>query len=370
MRNKNVESLRGIAILLLLFYHFTVSLSIFQSMKWIMLDEAFCQFAMIIFFIISGYGTFLHYKHREEKNEKIGIFDYVKRRFIKIAPSYYFCLIFVLLFTTSGVFLAKDGLKSVLIYGFLIQNLFPARSGDINGVTWTIALFMQFYLISFPLYKAVKRWGWKSYVICLITSLILNKLICGYITAKGYPELYYVIASIRQIFTTIDIFALGMLCAKLSERHMFESINKRMAILLATGIFMAALWVFVEASFVVGGIWGDGIKFYLWKPLVSIVIGSIILLISPCQLSYNSCLGRGIQFVASVEYNTYLWHMILFGNLKNTSELFNILVSKNAVLAVIVLIFLALMVGFISTIVTQANTINGMKTWIKNKGLI
>lgn len=34
MRNKNIESLRGIAILLLLFYHFTVSLTAFKSIMY------------------------------------------------------------------------------------------------------------------------------------------------------------------------------------------------------------------------------------------------------------------------------------------------------------------------------------------------
>lgn len=354
MRNKNVESLRGIAILLLLFYHFTISLGIFKDMTLILMDEAFCQFAMVIFFVISGYGTFLHYKHREEKNEKIGIFDYVKRRFTKIAPSYYFCLVFILLFTTGGVYLSKDGLKSVLIYGCLIQNLFPARSGDINGVTWTIALLMQFYLISYPLYKVVKKWGWKSYIAFLIVSLCINKILCGYVTFKGYPEVYYVIASIREIFTTIDIFIIGMLCGKYSQKTKNLHMGDRKAIFFAGIIFIAGIGIFIKMAYFFGGFFGDGLKFYLWKPVVSIIIGSIILLIEPCQWpAYKSWLGKFIQFVAKVEYNTYLWHMILFGNLKATSLLFNELSQSNPILTVCLLMILALIVGYFATLLTN-----------------
>lgn len=349
MRNKNIESLRGIAILLLLFYHFTVSLTVFKSIQMIMVNEAFCQFAMITFFMISGYGTFLHYQRRENRGDKIRGLDYIKQRFHKIAPAYYVCLIFVLLFTTAGAYISRDGFKSIIVYAFLVQNLVPSMSGDINGVTWTIALFMQFYLISYPVYKTVKKWGWKSYPLFLVVSLCINKVLCGIVTTNGAPEVYYVIASIRQIFTTIDIFAFGMICGSLMDKHLFESVRKEVALISAAMIFLVSVGLFVKASFIVGGIWGDGFKYYAWKPAVSAAIGCIILLIAPCKVAYQSWIGKGIQFVAKVEYNTYLWHMILFANLKNTSVLFNELAQKTALGTALGLMVVAIAVGYVGT---------------------
>ena len=368
MRNKNIESLRGIAILLLLFYHFTISLNVFNDMALIYMDEAFCQFAMIIFFVISGYGTLLYYQKKEAKKESINFYTFLKRRFFKIAPAYYFCLIFILLFTKGGMFLSKGGIKSVIVYGCLVQNLFPAYSGDINGVTWTIALLLQFYLISYPLYKVVNKWGWKSYIICVFISLSINTLICEYITVKGYPNVYYVIASIRQIFTTIDIFIIGMLCGKSKKNYMI--INKELSIFLSIGIFIIAICIFVKSALAIGGIWGNGIKFYLWKPCVSMTIGGIILLIRSCEFHYKSWVGKSIQLVASIEYNTYLWHMILFENLKSTSELFNVFMAKNPLITAIFLVFLALFVGFFLTIMLRVNIVKEIKVWFKDKDII
>lgn len=256
MRNKNIESLRGIAILLLLFYHFTVSLTAFNSIHMIMVNEVLCQFAMITFFMISGYGTFLHYQRRENCGNKIRGLDYIKQRFHKIAPAYYVCLIFVLLFTTDSAYISRDGFKSIIVYACLLQNLVPSMSGDINGVTWTIALLMQFYLISYPVYRIVKKWGWKSYPLFLIFSLCINKVLCGIVTTNGAPEVYYVIASIRQIFTTIDIFAFGMICGGLTDKHLFEKVRKEVALTGAAMIFLVSVGLFVKASFIVGGMWG------------------------------------------------------------------------------------------------------------------
>lgn len=348
MRNKNIEALRGFAILLLLFYHFTISLNIFIPSSFILLDEAFCQFAMIIFFTISGYGTFLHYQKRTNRGERIGWLDYSKRRFKKIAPPYYICMAFILLFTSGAVFLSCNGLKSIFVYGCFLQNLFPSVSGNINGVTWTLALFMQFYLFSYPVYKSVDKWGLKVYPLYLIVSLIMNKVICGYITFKDYPDVYYVIASIRQIFTTIDVFVLGMICGKIMITNT-PLCNKNLVALSASlAIFILSVIGVVIYWLRIGGVWGDGLQYYLWKPLINIAVVIIMVLISPCTINYDTWYGKPIQFIAKVEYHTYLWHMILFENLKNTSELFSEL-SKHFPLGTAVgMMVLSIGVGYVS----------------------
>lgn len=77
------------------------------------------------------------------------------------------------------------------------------------------------------------------------------------------------------------------------------------------------------------------------------------MLIAPCKVAYQSWIGKGIQFVAKVEYNTYLWHMILFANLKNTSVLFNELAQKTALGTALGLIVVAIAVGYVSTKLTN-----------------
>lgn len=353
MRNKNVESLRATAILLLLFYHFTVSLTVFKSIQMIVINEVICQFTMIAFFMISGYGTFMHFQRRECNGETIHFFDYIKSRFIKIAPAYYVCMFFLLLLTPISGFISREGLKSIFVYCVMLQNLFPSMGGDINGVTWTIALFMQFYLISYPIYKIVRALGLKSYPLFLAFSLLANKVLCGINAASGGPDVYYVIASIRQIFTTIDIFVLGMICGSLVEKRYFSKLKKELAVICAIIVFIITLLLVVKSSFIVGGLWGDGFKYYLWKPFISVGVGLILLLIIPCTFNYHGWLGRVFQFIAKNEYNTYLWHMVLFGNLRSSSALFNELADKTAFGTSMGMIVLSIVVGALCTKLTS-----------------
>ena len=89
-RNQDIEMLRGVAMLLILFYHYTQIIPGIMSTHWLqMIDEGFCQIAMVLFFSISGFGSYIYLTKSENK----GLLFYVKKRFYAIAPQYYFCLI-------------------------------------------------------------------------------------------------------------------------------------------------------------------------------------------------------------------------------------------------------------------------------------
>ena len=77
-RNQDIEMLRGIAMLLILFYHYTQIIPGIMNTHWLqMLDEGLCQLAMVLFFSISGFGTYIYlHKHTDE-----GMLAYVKKDF-------------------------------------------------------------------------------------------------------------------------------------------------------------------------------------------------------------------------------------------------------------------------------------------------
>ena len=116
----------------------------------------------------------------------------------------------------------------------------------------------------------------------------------------------------------------------------------------------ASVLLFIICSFKIGALWGNGIKYYLWKPAVAIVIAVIIIIISPLTFKYDTLLGRTIQFVSKVEYNTYLWHMVLFQNIKNTSYGFNAIAEKYPLLTIMFMMLLAVLVGYVSTLLTES----------------
>ena len=209
-RNLDIEMLRGIAILLILFYHYTQIIPGIMNTHWLqMIDEGFCQMAMIMFFSISGFGSYVYlFKHRDGK-----ALSYVKKRFRAIAPQYYFCLV-VLLLTVSANFLAWNQILRVSAFFAFVQNLFASTNTMINGATWTIALMMQFYLIAPLVYKLVQKYGVKFYVLSICVTFLIRMLVSLYIRRINGDSFLFVVYSIRQIYTTFDIFVGGMIVGK------------------------------------------------------------------------------------------------------------------------------------------------------------
>lgn len=157
-RNKNVEAVRGIAILGMLVYHYMLSIPGFGlSGKASIIVEGIGQFALISFFVISGFGSYTYFSYLEENNESVSMKTFLKKRLTKILPQYYLN-IFVIIFLTSGLgYLSTNGIGRLLSSLLLVQNFFA--SGSVNGVTWTIAVLFQLYVVVKPLYYGVKKFG-------------------------------------------------------------------------------------------------------------------------------------------------------------------------------------------------------------------
>lgn len=368
-RNKNIEAMRGIAMIMMLFYHYTKIIEGIMVTNFAnIVDEVICQTALITFFVISGFGTFLALEKKCEKGENITLFGFFKNRIKKIMPHYYFCIGVILITTGTGYF-AWANLKAILAYVLCVQNIFPSVSGAINGATWTIAVMVQFYLIAVPMYKLVKRFGIKYYIGTLVFSQICKKVLCGIVAANGYPEVYYVIACMRQLFTTIDLFVAGMCAAMIYNKlkNRAEEISAIKYGTICTGIFILLEVGFVACIYIVGGMYGNGFKYYIWAPTTGILISTIAVFFAQMPFTYESWLGRVIQFVAHNEYGTYLWHMVIILNFASQSSIYHHLQTKAPVLLLILMMILACLIGFISTVLTDSPSYRAIFSCFKKK---
>lgn len=184
--------------------------------------ESLAQLSMISFFVISGFGTWCYLERERSQNRKSGGIQFFVYRLKKIVPAYYFCIAIVVLVTTP-VYLSSQW-KAIPVYLLFLQNVFPEYSGSINGVTWTIALMVQFYLVAPLIYALFCKMKWKLYPAAIAFSAMAKFLLGQYITMmiaeNGDATFYYVIANIRQLPTTIDHFVAGMCVAYfLNKKH-------------------------------------------------------------------------------------------------------------------------------------------------------
>jgi peptidoglycan/LPS O-acetylase OafA/YrhL len=134
-----------------------------------------------LFFVLSGFC--IHWGYSDPKRT----FDagqYLKRRWFRIYPPYFFALFFSLALAMAGLWLKSRvgeplpmdnfGPLQVLSHLFLVHNWFDRTMYAVNGPFWTIALEAQFYL----LYLLVRRYFFRAqgWFFVFFTASVLHVL--------------------------------------------------------------------------------------------------------------------------------------------------------------------------------------------------
>ena len=327
------------AVIFILFYHCSQLVpGLIHTYNMILMGEAICQIAMVLFFAISGFGTYLYF---DKYNGSVTPWDYFKRRIQKIAPQYYICMGMILL-TTGTAYLAVSQIKTILAAATFTHNLFPSTNGEINGVTWTIGLFVQFYIIAPFCYRFIEKWGCKKvYAASVIITLTLRITIVFFILTKQLDPSYYVIFSIRQIYTTADIFIAGMCAAKCYLKGSQQLTGKKpafLALLLLAGMFLTFLG-FTGSPEKAQYVWGYHLRSWLWQPILGAEAAVLLWVFANANFSYSSLIGRGIQYIARNEYGIYLWHMVLLVNVSSSPVFASVLARSPWILCIGLVLF-------------------------------
>lgn len=153
MKCKFIDSIRGIAILMVVLVH--VASNFLNINSVIDLFSKYCQMGVQLFFVASAFTLCLSSVNRSQ--EKSPLLAYAVRRYFRIAPIYYLGIILYTLLFYLGVFSYQyeNGVNPYslenIMYNFLFLNGFvPSANNVIVPGGWSIATEMSFYLI-FPL---------------------------------------------------------------------------------------------------------------------------------------------------------------------------------------------------------------------------
>ncbi len=145
IRIKPIDGWRAIAALGVLWTHSWATTK-FDSIKIASVD-LFKAINIVgngvhLFFIISGFCMYLVFRKFEEINTSI-FFSFVYKRWIRIAPAFYFACIIVGIynFVNNG-----ESLFSRLFYNFLfLTNIVPGSV--ISAPFWSLAVEWHFYIL-------------------------------------------------------------------------------------------------------------------------------------------------------------------------------------------------------------------------------
>ena len=321
-----LDTLRAIAIIIVLIYHYKVVASsenlfgFMSQLGWAGVD---------LFFVLSGYLIGNQIISALAKGQDFSLKLFYLRRLLRTLPNYYFVLALYFMFP-----LALSGTATAPLWSFLTftQNL-AMRAGETFTHSWSLCIEEQFYAL-FPIIALLIAYTKRSLTLAwatLVGATLVAIFLRGFnwhtqgeaaIPMQSFMEhIYY------SSFTRFDELLPGVAIALLKNFHptAYAAILRRGNLLLIIGLLSVAAMFYIFHNYAY--IEGYGRTFQVITFGYTLLAISFAILVL-AALSPNSLLHRiripGAASIALWSYATYLIHKPLFLLLKEPLNTLNI----------------------------------------------
>ena len=308
MRLEGIDFLRGIAVSLVVTYHFFVILGLNNS-SYFKYIHSFGLLGVSLFFIISGYLIYRSAAFSFDKyGTKSGLKHYIYHRVFRILPAYYFNLMVVLMLATfvinSEYFHSGSFLRQIFAHLTFSSYFIYQDSGfGINGAYWTLNIEMLWYIIV-PLLVIFIKNKYTFLLIGILSFLYLILLDLGLFdsvlnldkNSSSYKvKLYYLSF---QLPGQISYFISGIFIYKYAKKNLYLTDNNKYIF----SFLLIILFIYISSTYIT-----PNTSFFL-NNLFILSISSILFI-----LLYNSKPKgvKWIEWLGKISYSLYLWHMPL-----------------------------------------------------------
>ncbi len=307
-----LDGLRGIAVLLVLWYHL-------WEISWLPAPwHQYFQFipetgfiGVHLFFFLSGFVITYPFLRALERGQPLPAWaHFAWRRFMKIVPSYVLSIIVAYAIGYAALQRANAlPWQELITHLLFIHTWWSGTYGSINGVLWTLAVEVEFYLC-FPLvWWCFRRQPWITAFAMFAVAFAWRALLQQCCYATIFPQWA------ENLPGYLDIFASGMLSAYLFVRfghRVRESRGRFAAPLVAiAGIVLAAAMLHNMYEFRHVDQW-QVVWQVKWRGLFGIAFGTITVA-SLCAPRWWELLlaNAPLRFLAVISYNLYLYHQLI-----------------------------------------------------------
>jgi peptidoglycan/LPS O-acetylase OafA/YrhL len=295
-----IDVLRAIAILMVIFVHNSQTVNgLSAQIKSI---SEYGQIGVQLFFVASAYT--LCFSQTKRTQEKYPLRSFFIRRFFRIAPLYYFAIIWYFLTDPVNNILKIINVTphydfvNVLANVFFLHGFVPFANNNIVPGGWSIGAEMAFYAL-FPLLFmlfswAHSKWGMLPLYGLIIVSILLNVIAQVVIEKNLSVELVRDPFIYHNLINQLPVFLMGM---TIFFRHQYNH-NLQVPIITQAIVF-AGLTLFVEQLF------DDKQPWILGAVTVCSGMSFAILLNILKELKYSN---RILEEIGKVSYSMYIFH--------------------------------------------------------------
>jgi len=305
-----VDVLRGIAIIMVLFRHALVSSEEAGSLKPVVLHLYYLSAAGIdLFFVLSGFliGGLLFNELRT--TGRIDVRRFLVRRGLRIWPPYLAFIAFVFVrLSRRRTYTVGSAFKAIVPNLLHVQNYL----GSPRGITWSLAVQEHFYLaLPLLLVLALKGRKRRGAIMAVPVAAAIVVVVCTTLRVLiNWTRPYNMWTHVTPTHLRLDGLFVGVLIAYLYHFHpqSLARLARHRAALLLAGAAMIAPTFFLD----------EGSVPFTWTlnyTLLYLAYGCILIVFIQSD-SGTGVLGRfmatrlavGLASIGVFTYSIYLWH--------------------------------------------------------------
>lgn len=310
-----VDVLRALAALLVLTSHVIAlgSLQVLPDSLWgLPLRNGWI--GVDLFLVISGFVITLSAAREKERSPDAFRWPFMQRRFRRVVPLYVLTCVMYIFFLRPELFLQTPMHLGALVlsHALFLQNLSPHTHGVINGVTWSLALEMQFYVALILGIGVLLRLGALRALLVLVAAAWAWRYGTTFFLKPGEAVAHMQFIYTTQLPGTLDAFGMGIAMALAVHKG-----QGFMAKRLQPGWVNCVMWMAAAALFLGltvamflprSSYWPFPEMVVFWRTLLAMGFAASLGVVLTCPLRGGGLL-RPLRYLGQISYGIYLWHL-------------------------------------------------------------
>lgn len=301
-----LDGLRGVAVLLVLWYHVWEISFLPAPAAWMQFVPETGFIGVSLFFFLSGFVIaypFVAALLCGRPQPEWGHFAW--RRFVKIVPSYVLCIGMAYAIGYAQRQPGASTFPDIVTHLLFVHTWFPHRYGTIAGVLWTLSVEIEFYALFPLLWWRFKRQPWGTAAGMIAAAWLWRHAMAACCYAGAF-EMYE-----ENVPGYLDVFAFGMLSAYAYVR--FRT-TRMQALAPAVALAGVALTVVLLQSLYadrLAPLWSN-----VWqidgRPFLALGFALVALGFLRSPGWFAAILDNPpLRFLATISYNLYLYHQMI-----------------------------------------------------------